>query len=555
MTIGSATYSQAALLNIFNTAPLGDPTYILIHQLIAAKLNIAQGADASALGTLIADADRWLSQYPLGSNPGEPAATTGISYANRLDDFNNGVAGPGHCGLPTATPTLTRTPTATSTPTATATETSTAMPTETPAPTDTPEPVSTPVPTATSDGTLPGRYEYTCQAGPATDSVSGDVCADNYSGTIYDYEAGSWWLVRTYCMTKAQCERPDGPPLEEYKELPCVPKMTTSGIVLECKSSGEILTWNVRAETLTTCPVNKVIRAPYPRTMVNVDTNFMLEPQEYNNIAGYPSTQQSPANLGDFIDGNGNPTEHGYQVGIWKDLQLIMRSRRFNGGETWGSDRDLSGAPRAKQIAPKPQWIFADRDWNTGPYSKVQEGQHATYLYQTSSADLNTVFGRSFDMVNKVPGNDYNLPAYGVTVKTFCGHEWKVVVKIATRKWQPTSACFATVILPDGKTFEPDGTSNQGCEPGFVSNGSWTYAWMDFATEWAGIDLRDIGRATSYDVRTRTISGGLYKDQEYWDEPVGVWVPVVEVQSVLRDQCVAAGSCAPPKAPTATVAP
>jgi hypothetical protein len=57
-----------------------------------------------------------------------------------------------------------------------------------------------------------------------------------------------------------------------------------------------------------------------------------------------------------------------------------------------------------------------------------------------------------------------------------------------------------------------------------------------------------MGRSNSYEVRTHTVSGGTFKGVEYWDQPAGIWVPVLEIQSVLREECVARGTCAPPSA-------
>jgi hypothetical protein len=97
LTLGDISYSQSDLLDILNTPPRGDATYILGHQLIGAKLNIANGADNSAVADTIIDADNWLIDNPLGSNPKKYERAKGISYANTLDNYNNGVIGPGHC--------------------------------------------------------------------------------------------------------------------------------------------------------------------------------------------------------------------------------------------------------------------------------------------------------------------------------------------------------------------------------------------------------------------------------------------------------------------------
>jgi hypothetical protein len=132
LTLGAVTYTKAQALAILRTPPRGDATYILIHQLIAATLNVASGADASAVS--IADANAWLTANPLGSKPKGAARDQGIALADTLDAYNNGVIGPGHCGEATPTPVPTATPTPTSTPTPTPT------PTLEPTPTPTEEP-------------------------------------------------------------------------------------------------------------------------------------------------------------------------------------------------------------------------------------------------------------------------------------------------------------------------------------------------------------------------------------------------------------------------------
>ncbi|HEY0735145.1 MAG TPA: hypothetical protein VGD69_09595, partial [Herpetosiphonaceae bacterium] len=53
LTLGGVTYTKAQLLNILNTPPRGDATYIVAHQLIAVKLNIASGADPSAIAATV----------------------------------------------------------------------------------------------------------------------------------------------------------------------------------------------------------------------------------------------------------------------------------------------------------------------------------------------------------------------------------------------------------------------------------------------------------------------------------------------------------------------
>ncbi len=97
LTLGGTTYTKAQLLAILTTSPRGDATYILIHQLIAARLNVANGADATAIADTLVAADAWLAANPLGSKPKGAARDAGVALAALLDDYNRGVIGPGHC--------------------------------------------------------------------------------------------------------------------------------------------------------------------------------------------------------------------------------------------------------------------------------------------------------------------------------------------------------------------------------------------------------------------------------------------------------------------------
>lgn len=99
LTIGTATYTAAELEAIFNKPPSGGNGLIsLAHQLIAVKLNIANGADGSAVTLAIAGADTLIGGLiipPVG--PGFLPASTTSSLTAVLDSYNNGLTGPGHC--------------------------------------------------------------------------------------------------------------------------------------------------------------------------------------------------------------------------------------------------------------------------------------------------------------------------------------------------------------------------------------------------------------------------------------------------------------------------
>ncbi|HET6347502.1 MAG TPA: hypothetical protein VFH88_00310 [Candidatus Krumholzibacteria bacterium] len=99
LMLGSVLYSKTDLLSILNTSVEGNGLVSLAHQLIAAKLNIAQGADPTAVSAAIAAADALIGSLvvpPIGSGYLDPSITSMLTQT--LDDYNNGITGPGHCG-------------------------------------------------------------------------------------------------------------------------------------------------------------------------------------------------------------------------------------------------------------------------------------------------------------------------------------------------------------------------------------------------------------------------------------------------------------------------
>jgi hypothetical protein len=105
MTLGSQTYTQTELLTILRT-PTGkrtkaDASLILADQLIAAKLNIANGADGTPVSSTIADADAVLSLYtgklPYRARPNTTNGQRMVNDAATLNNYNNGLLTPG-CG-------------------------------------------------------------------------------------------------------------------------------------------------------------------------------------------------------------------------------------------------------------------------------------------------------------------------------------------------------------------------------------------------------------------------------------------------------------------------
>jgi hypothetical protein len=102
LTLGSQSYSQAELLALLK-APVGsgknaDASLILATQLIATKLNIADGADASPISGITIDADTLLSSYanklPYKVKPSSATGQAMTTDAAILRDYNEGVLTP-----------------------------------------------------------------------------------------------------------------------------------------------------------------------------------------------------------------------------------------------------------------------------------------------------------------------------------------------------------------------------------------------------------------------------------------------------------------------------
>lgn len=83
------------------TNPRGNAYYILANQYVAATLNGLHGADTSSVAAALAHATTLLNQYD--GNPLAMSAITGsvredfVATAAILDQYNNGLIGPGHC--------------------------------------------------------------------------------------------------------------------------------------------------------------------------------------------------------------------------------------------------------------------------------------------------------------------------------------------------------------------------------------------------------------------------------------------------------------------------
>lgn len=101
LMLGTRMYSFEELKAILNEPARGNGLISLAHQLIAAKLNVANGADASLIASYITQADALIGSLVVPPTSGSsdfisPSQTE--SLTQKLDDYNNGLVGPPHCG-------------------------------------------------------------------------------------------------------------------------------------------------------------------------------------------------------------------------------------------------------------------------------------------------------------------------------------------------------------------------------------------------------------------------------------------------------------------------
>jgi hypothetical protein len=98
LTLGTVVYTDLELQAIFDTPAQGNGLISLAHQLIAAKLNIAKGADGSGVAASLAAADALIGGLvipPVGG--GSLPSSTTSSLTATLTSYNEGLIGPGHC--------------------------------------------------------------------------------------------------------------------------------------------------------------------------------------------------------------------------------------------------------------------------------------------------------------------------------------------------------------------------------------------------------------------------------------------------------------------------
>jgi hypothetical protein len=95
LILGNNVYTIPQLLAILNTPAQGNGLLTLAHQLIAAKLNISNGASDAAVAADVAAADALIGNLVVGVSYLSPGSTSALVSA--LTNYNEGATGPGHC--------------------------------------------------------------------------------------------------------------------------------------------------------------------------------------------------------------------------------------------------------------------------------------------------------------------------------------------------------------------------------------------------------------------------------------------------------------------------
>jgi hypothetical protein len=98
ITRGSSFDGGASHASILDTPPRGNVYYILAHQYITALLNVQGGASSTDIADELDDAaDYFAAASPNNPLPAGWTKDEVTALATALDEYNNGITGPGHC--------------------------------------------------------------------------------------------------------------------------------------------------------------------------------------------------------------------------------------------------------------------------------------------------------------------------------------------------------------------------------------------------------------------------------------------------------------------------
>lgn len=287
--------------------------------------------------------------------------------------------------------------------------------------------------------------------------------------------------------------------------------------------------WTLPVNERVGCPINETIRRPYPRALVTNENTFALLPNEWFPSAGGKwSVPQNPYDLNGLVDENGNPTVEN----IVRNVRFGLRSQRLTKGTLW-----------LNVPVEDVKWTFTGPSSNGDP--GTQYGITTTYSYAAASytgpgAPPGAVAGkgRAYDRARRAPSNAYDLSAYPITLQTYCGFWYSIAMERSVAYWQQLSSCINQELDEDDEPIMPAGFSHEGCPEGQIAFGETRHRWEIWTwIPWTRHDMREEGFDTPFVPVRRATGGGIFQNRMY-QEPTGngIWVPVVEVQTVQLGQ-------------------
>lgn len=318
------------------------------------------------------------------------------------------------------------------------------------------------------------------------------------------------------CLAPGVCQ-----PGQTAPAFPCEPQAADDTLTFDCLFDGHA---ERRVAASSSCPLNRVERTPYPRSLVGVPTYFRLQHEVWGTggAGGMRGSKEFA------VGADGNPLH----MGAWT-LDIAIRSQRLPAGVRWADERVVG-----------PEWTFRDGGGSSGAGGDLA---HFTWRYSSFGQP---VLGVGADRRTSLPNPAASLPAWEVIAATSCGHEVS---------WRYRVADTENII---GECRHYDGRPNDMAQVcgGVAADGSGWYAevtqrlrWRTAAGQtdfpsWQTIDLRWFGRGRSYATVRRTQEYGIVRDALYDSGLVrdSLWVPVIEVQSVLRSDACHASSAACP---------
>jgi hypothetical protein len=429
---------------------------------------------------------------------------------------------------------------------------------------------------------------YSCYETAACASGWAEVCFVRPKGTL----SGIMYPYSNDCQAASECEPSSSPPKKE-----CVPgEMSTEvGSFDRCDD----MKWAYDLWVRAFIPPHIVQVRPFPRWFVGMGASL---PHPYESgepgtltLQDYPALTNAEGACAPRWDSDGcwskkidipDPEREDPLPGDRRDMRIGLRWRRI----------DIMPGPEDPTGAPAICWDWDEREWNIGEnygYGRIPAiscGKSVSHIYETAS------WGKPKNGPNFIPAEDvcaswtstckrdslpsseerrchcceqipmswddwglaaaagyeyesgggvgaWQNPAYQVKVPTYWAVEWafemdvyEVVSEDCECQHWPGWGTAACDLNGDGTK---DSDTKKVCEK--------EYDWRHHFNGWNLIDLRNYGEGTwyrtSYSVRTTGSYAGCAF--EYGDPNPGtsVRVPVIEIQSVIRDPCVLDGTC------------